>query len=142
MINNKYHLQIGDWGILRKDARNVRTQVFIKEQKIPEIMEWDDDDISSVHVVVYDNDLPIGTARLLSNGNLGRMAVISLYRCLGVATMMLMALLKVAKERGDKEICISAQCAVKQFYMQHGFVVVGDEYLEVDIPHIAMRLSL
>ncbi len=142
MIENRYHLQIGDWKILQKDARNVRAQVFIQEQKIPEIMEWDDDDACSVHVVVYDNEHPIGTARLLPNGNLGRMAVISSYRRLGVATLMLTKLLGVAKERGDKEICISAQCAVKQFYIQHGFVQVGEEYLEVDIPHIAMRLIL
>jgi ElaA protein len=40
---------------------------------------------------------------------------------------------------GDQdEIKISAQQHLTQFYQKHGFVSVGDSYLEDGIPHIAM----
>jgi ElaA protein len=34
---------------------------------------------------------------------------------------------------------ISAQSHLQGFYTQHGFVTQGDEYLEDDIPHVAME---
>jgi ElaA protein len=39
------------------------------------------------------------------------------------------------------KITISAQLYLQQFYESHGFVVVGETYLEDDIPHIQMKRS-
>ena len=36
-------------------------------------------------------------------------------------------------------VYLSAQAHLQGFYARHGFVVVGEEYLEDDIPHIGMR---
>ena len=33
---------------------------------------------------------------------------------------------------------ISAQSYLKKFYLSHGFIAKGDEYLEDNIPHTAM----
>ena len=38
-----------------------------------------------------------------------------------------------------KEITLSAQIYLIKFYNSHGFISVGKEYLEDDIPHIEMQ---
>ncbi|SFQ08342.1 hypothetical protein SAMN05216419_10587 [Nitrosomonas cryotolerans] len=61
--------------------RPVREAVFIKEQQIPAELEWDAFDISSLHALALAADgRPIGTARLLSDGHIGRMAVLQEWR--------------------------------------------------------------
>jgi ElaA protein len=39
----------------------------------------------------------------------------------------------------ETNITISAQLYLQKFYEGHGFVTVGESYLEDDIPHIEMR---
>ena len=39
----------------------------------------------------------------------------------------------------ETKITISAQLYLQKFYESHGFVVVGESYLEDDIPHIEMK---
>ena len=41
----------------------------------------------------------------------------------------------------EVEIKISAQKYLEKFYMQHGFIKQGEEYLEDGIPHICMVRS-
>ncbi|MNF09283.1 putative acyltransferase [compost metagenome] len=36
-------------------------------------------------------------------------------------------------------VYLSAQAHLQDYYGRYGFVVVGEEYLEDDIPHIGMR---
>ena len=44
----------------------------------------------------------------------------------------------IEKEYGTKTIKLSGQTHLKNFYESHGFVQVGEGYLEDGIPHIAM----
>ena len=39
----------------------------------------------------------------------------------------------------ETKITISAQLYLQKFYESHGFLVVGESYLEDDIPHIEMK---
>ena len=48
--------------------------------------------------------------------------------------------LKHLKNKKENIIKISAQSYLKKFYLSHGFIPKGDEYLEDNIPHIAMFL--
>src|SRR4051812_21748484 len=53
--------------------KHVRRVVFIDEQKVPEALEWDDDDPLSLHALGIDADQrPIATGRLLPDGHIGR----------------------------------------------------------------------
>ncbi|MEX0747985.1 MAG: GNAT family N-acetyltransferase, partial [Rhodothermales bacterium] len=45
------------------DARLVRTQVFIVEQKCPPKLEWDEHEATSRHIVGYKEGRPIAAAR-------------------------------------------------------------------------------
>ena len=57
--------------------RAIRTEVFIHEQQVPESLEWDEFDAISMHVLARNfYGQPVGTARLLPNGHIGRMAVL------------------------------------------------------------------
>jgi predicted GNAT family N-acyltransferase len=47
-----------------------------------------------------------------------------------------------AKERGDREVALSAQVRAVPFYLANGFVTEGDEYLEAGIRHQAMKRRL
>jgi predicted GNAT family N-acyltransferase len=121
----------------------VRRAVFIDEQGVLEALEWDEHDAVSLHwLATLDDGTPIGCARLLPDGHIGRMAVLPAWRGRGVGHALLAVVLGAAKKRGHTTIRLSAQTHAAEFYAQAGFVVVGDEYEEAGIPHLAMQMSL
>ena len=46
--------------------------------------------------------------------------------------------LEAAKERGDTQIVLHAQCSAEGFYLKNGFVARGDVFEEAGIRHIDM----
>lgn len=115
--------------------------MFIDEQGIDPAQEWDEHDAESVFAIAIDEQNQIvGTARLLSAGKIGRMAVLPAYRHLGVGTALLVHLLDIARARGDRLIAISAQQSVMTFYEKQGFKPVGPPHVEVGIPHQNMQI--
>lgn len=133
-------LIIGDWSTCRRDAEEIRYEVFVIEQKVPVELEWDEMDAQSVHAVVYDeNNKAIATGRLLPDGHIGRMAVRETARGKGVGGRILEALMAVAQKRGDRAVILNAQMHAEPFYRRFGFVREGDEFKDAGIPHIVMR---
>lgn len=131
-------IRIGDWVALGDDAARVRQAVFVIEQGIPAALEWDGQDGVSIHAVAYRDGRAVGTARLLPDAHIGRMAVLAEARRDGVGGRILQRLLQIAAGRGDRAVELSAQSYVCPFYARHGFEPVGDEYLEVGIAHRRM----
>src|SRR5438046_7792014 len=81
-------------------ARPIREQVFVEEQKVPRELELDDWDERCEHAVACDfRGAGIGTARLLPDGRIGRMAVLGEWRRRGVGTALLEALLERVRKR-------------------------------------------
>ncbi|HEX2531625.1 MAG TPA: GNAT family N-acetyltransferase [Burkholderiaceae bacterium] len=133
---------IGVWSILKEDARAVRHEVFVIEQNIPVDLEWDGHDPVCLHAVAYDEKgQPLGTGRLLPDGHIGRMAVKKPVRGTGIGGALLMALVQEAELRGDRAVMLNAQAQAAAFYVRHGFVRDGEEFMEAGIPHIAMRYA-
>ncbi|MBI1283570.1 MAG: GNAT family N-acetyltransferase [Thiobacillus sp.] len=121
----------------------VRRAVFIDEQGVPEALEWDEHDALALHFLATTLDgSPIGCARLLPDGHVGRMAVLPAWRGHGVGRSLLAAVLNAARARGHAELRLSAQTHAADFYLQAGFVAHGAEYEEAGIPHVAMRKRL
>jgi len=135
-------LSLGPWEALGALAAPVRTAVFVHEQGIPAELEWDDADALSLHCVARLDDQVVGTGRLLPDGHIGRMAVLPAYRGRGLGGVILERLIAAARERGHEAVELSAQVAVLDFYRRHGFMVLGEVYLEVGIPHQRMRRVL
>lgn len=130
-------VRITDWQHARDDARAIRTEVFIREQNVPEEMEWDDDDLTAVHFVIYDEGVPAGCARLLPDGHFGRMAVRREWRRSGAGSRLLQALIIYAFDKaGMKVLRASAQTKALLFYHRNGFTADGDFYPDADMPHV------
>lgn len=117
----------------------VRRAVFIDEQGVPEALEWDEHDAVSTHwLAVLADGTPVGCARLLPDGHIGRMAVLPAWRGLGIGRMLLDAALACALAHGLRVARLSAQTHAADFYRRAGFVVAGETYEEAGIPHVAM----
>lgn len=132
-----------DWATDATGLSSVRRRVFIDEQGVPESMEWDHEDAHSVHLLVKAIDgTPIGCARLLPDGHIGRMAVLPDWRGQGVGRALLETALRVAQSLGHRSVRLSAQTHAAGFYLAAGFKVDGAEYEEAGIPHVAMSKTL
>lgn len=130
------------WEDSSAELRAVRMAVFVEEQHVPIELEWDGLDESAIHVLAVAADgHAIGTARLLPDHHIGRMAVLERWRRHGVGTALLQELLKVAAQRGDSWVELSAQTHAIGFYRRLGFAAMDDEYLEAGISHRKMRLN-
>ncbi|WP_151790308.1 GNAT family N-acetyltransferase [Acinetobacter junii] len=137
-----FRVQSGHWDKLEQDAKFIRKQVFIIEQNIPEEEEWDDQDMISDHFVVYDQDQPIATARLLQNNSVGRVAVLKAYRGHGIGSMIMLEIIQQAHQQDRKFLQLSSQVHAISFYEKLGFSIQGDAYDECGIPHIKMQLVI
>ena len=124
-------------------SRPVREQVFIVEQNVPRELEWDEWDAPSDHALACDAaGSAIGTARLLPDGRIGRMAVLRAYRRRGVGAALMAALLVRARERELSSVTLHAQTQATGFYRRFGFSERGGTFWEAGIPHVKMQLSL
>jgi predicted GNAT family N-acyltransferase len=121
----------------------IRRAVFIDEQGVPEALEWDEHDADALHLLATLADgTPIGCARLLPDGHIGRMAVLPAWRGRGAGRALLAAASRAAQSRGYTTLKLSAQIHAAGFYSAAGFIAVGEPYEEAGIPHVAMQMNL
>lgn len=131
------------WTAGRDDLQAIRRKVFIEEQQVPEELEWDAEDEVSSHVLaIAAGGMPIGTARLLRDGHIGRMAVLKEWRGRGVGSALMSLLLDLARASGHEVVRLHAQTHAAGFYAKHGFAVEGGEFMEAGIPHVVMVRTL
>ena len=135
-------VELLSWEQARAYAAPIRFKVFVEEQRVPAEIELDEHDAVCVHAVAFDGERAVGTGRLLPDGHIGRMAVLSENRNRGVGALLLTSLMEKAKEQGFPEVALSAQIHAAKFYRRHGFVEEGPEYMEAGIRHQAMRKAL
>ncbi|PHX44226.1 GNAT family acetyltransferase, partial [Pseudomonas syringae pv. syringae] len=112
--------------------------VFIAEQSVPPELEWDAEDAGAVHFLAYEGEYAVGTARLLPDGEIGRLSVLRDWRGLKVGEALLDAVIHEAEQRGLKPLKLSAQVQAVEFYQRFGFSVISDEFLEAGLPHVDM----
>ncbi len=136
-------IELGDWSAMRARAEPVRFEVFVEEQKVPAEIELDEFDAVSLHALALDaGGNVLGTGRLLPDGHIGRMAVRACARGRGVGAALLRALIDAARQRGDREVVLSAQTRAIPFYERFGFIAEGEEYDDAGIAHRLMRRRL
>ena len=131
------------WDTSEVELLEVRREVFVVEQGVPEEIEIDELDPVSIHFLARDSaGIPIGTARLLPEGRIGRMAVLATWRRSGVGRALLTAAMETARARSDGRLYLHAQVHSIPFYESLGFSVCGEEFDEADIPHREMECFL
>ena len=134
-----YTIRSANWQDDGHFLRIIRETVFVKEQQVPVELEWDEFDNDCLHLLAIDTSgRPIGTARLLSDGHIGRMAVLKEWRGKGVGSAMLSRLLAETDDRHIRQAVLNAQIVAADFYKKFGFQVAGEEFIEAGIPHVKM----
>lgn len=131
-----------DWDTHAAELMAVREQVFIHEQGVPRELEHDAYDLAALHLVAQiDQSIPVGTARLLEDGHIGRMAVIRAWRGQGIGSALLRELITIAAERGQSQPFLHAQCTAIPFYERLGFRAEGAVFMDAGIAHRLMRYT-
>lgn len=121
----------------------VREQVFIKEQGVPSTLEWDGLDQDAIHLLAINpSQQPIGTVRLLNDGHIGRMAVLSEWRNQGIGCQLLTQILDIAQQRKLNQVFLAAQVLAVNFYTRYGFIADNDVFMDAGIEHKNMHLQL
>jgi predicted GNAT family N-acyltransferase len=137
-----WRIELLTWENARALAAPIRLVVFVQEQGVPAALEMDEMDARCVHALAFDGERAIATGRLLPDGHIGRMAVLSEFRGKGVGGAVLTKLMEAAKSRGEREVVLSAQVHALPFYAAYGFTAFGEIYEEAGIPHRDMRRAL
>ncbi|MCX9156727.1 GNAT family N-acetyltransferase [Niveibacterium sp. 24ML] len=137
-----YTVRAADWGREQAMLRAVRYPVFVVEQNVPEEIEWDAMDAACLHALAVDTQgRPVGTARLLPDGHIGRVAVLPAWRGKGVGRRLMRWIIAMARSRGHLAVELNAQTSAAGFYAGMGFETCGPEFVEAGILHVPMRLA-
>ena len=127
----------------QKNAFEIRSNVFCKEQKVSKIIEFDGMDEFCNHYLAKFNEFPIGTARVREKKRgiykIERMAVLKEYRMKGAGKALIEEILdQYLTIRKTNNLILNSQIKAKDFYKKFGFVEVGKEFTEAKIKHIKM----
>ena len=122
----------------------LRQEVFAVEQNCA-YQDVDGVDPKAHHLMCWDAGTLAAYCRLIPSGvcypeaSIGRVVTRATHRGRGMAhDLMRRAISTVGDLWGVQAIQIGAQQYLTAFYQGHGFVAVGEPYLEDGIPHIHM----
>jgi len=124
---------------LNNDIIKIRTSVFVDEQGFQD--EFDEIDKTCSHIVLYDGKKPVATCRYFNDGtsfHIGRVAIIKEYRGKHLGCKIMQIAEKEIKSTNAKQIEVSAQVRVKEFYKKLGYEEVGEIYFDEFLEHIRM----
>ena len=141
-VNSKKFVLLS-WAKDIQIIKDIRIEVFINEQSIPEELEWDHDDVDAHHVGIISNEILIAYARVLNKQkiHIGRMAVRKKYRRLGMGSFLLSNIInQVDDQSHSKKIILSAQEQAIPFYEKNLFQIRGNKYIDAGIIHYDMEL--
>lgn len=130
------------------EIMKARQEVFTVEQKIL-YNDLDDVDFHAWHTCVWHEGHVVCYARTYCEEagsgvvHIGRVLTAKDFRRQHIATRVMQEAIKVAAEQFNAaEVMVHAQSYIVDFYKSLGFTVCSDEFIEADIPHYAMRLTL
>ncbi|MFD1794541.1 GNAT family N-acetyltransferase [Paracoccus aurantiacus] len=126
-------------------CRHLRRRVFIEEQGVSEAEEWDGRDPEALHVLGWQDDRPVATARMFiegDTGKIGRVCVLRSARGTGAGAAIMRYAVDALRERGIAKAKLSSQVQAIPFYERLGFTAYGPEYTDAGIPHRDMVLEL
>ena len=130
------------------EIMKARQEVFTVEQEIL-YNDLDDVDFHAWHTCVWHEGHVVCYARTYCEEagsgvvHIGRVLTAKDFRRQHIATRVMQEAIKVAAEQFNAaEVMVHAQSYIVDFYKSLGFVVCSDEFIEADIPHYAMRLTL
>ena len=122
----------------------LRSEVFVVEQNCV-YQDIDGKDEKALHLLGKIDNKVVAYSRIFKpkdyfeNASIGRVAIAEKYRAQKWGHQLMQeAISGIENNFGIQSITISAQLYLKKFYETHGFVQIGETYLEDGIPHIEM----
>ena len=122
-------------------VKAIRTCVFTNEQGADADNEFDEYDKTSLFVLLYEGDKPVGTARIAETAagiKIGRIAILKECRGKGYGADIVKAVTDRAFDMGADKVLVDAQNYAVPFYEKLGFKVIGAEITDRGLPHIPM----
>lgn len=97
---------------------------------------------AQIHIVAIDGDAVVGTVVLKpltdDRVKLRQMAIAPDRRGTGLGRRVVRSAEAAAAARGFRTVEMSARVSARAFYERLGYRAVGDEFLEVTVPHVTM----
>ncbi|PYZ93334.1 GNAT family N-acetyltransferase [Salipaludibacillus keqinensis] len=128
-----------------KDVYNIRRQVFIVEQGVPEEIEVDDQEKASIHFVAYEEERPVGAGRMRVmdlTAKAERVCVLSDDRSRGIGALIINKMEEVARENELELLKLNSQIQAEDFYKRLGYETVSDTFYDANILHVTMQKQL
>ncbi|RZJ63683.1 MAG: GNAT family N-acetyltransferase [Flavobacterium sp.] len=123
----------------------LRSNVFVVEQDCV-YPDLDGKDEKAIHLLGMFEGKVAAYCRIFEpgyyfdNASIGRVVIGAQYRDRKWGHILMQeAIAAILEAYNTTSVTISAQLYLKKFYEGHGFVQVGEEYLEDGIPHIRME---
>lgn len=141
-----YNVKIVETKQEHDDAFAIRKKVFVEEQGVPLHLECDAEDATATHFIMYDNDEPVGAARLRSIDNntakIERVCILQSQRGKKLGALIMKGMEKHAISINKKTLKLHAQSYAIPFYEKLGFTVTSPEFMDAGIPHRAMEKNI
>ncbi|GIO22521.1 GNAT family N-acetyltransferase [Oceanobacillus sp. J11TS1] len=120
----------------------IRTEVFVQEQKVPPKEELDEFDKTATHFIAYDGELPVAAGRLRFTqggyGKLERICVLKSQRGKSIGKQLMLKMEEEIKKQHFNKAKLNAQIQAVDFYQKLGYEVTSDEFIDAGIPHVTM----
>lgn len=124
-------------------AFNIRKKVFVDEQKVDPALEYNRHENEANHYLVYDDDIPCGTARWRKTElgiKLERFAVLPEFRNKGIGDVLVKKILEEVVPL-NTTVYLHSQLAACNLYARNGFQKEGEIFTEAGIEHYKMKLK-
>ncbi|BAZ45369.1 GCN5-related N-acetyltransferase [Chondrocystis sp. NIES-4102] len=126
--------------------RNIRSIVFLQEQKIAPELEFDGLDATAIHLLGYLNSQPVATARIREldskTAKIERLAVLPEARKQGMGEKLMQVAIETITQQQKSTAIVHAQAYIARLYHRLGFEIVGEEFKEAGITHVKMVKQL
>lgn len=135
-------LEVPVFSTLCNAAFALRQEVFVREQNVPPEEEHDEADLTARHLVAIGAGDVVGTLRIVvlpEHVKIGRVVVRRDWRGHGIAKLMMLRAMELARADGHERFYLTAQSDKLGFYEKLGFVAHGEEFDDGGMPHRAMK---
>jgi predicted GNAT family N-acyltransferase len=127
-------------------ALDLRLEVFVREQGVPEDMELDAHDRTAYHLLARDErHNAIATLRIVvkeDEGKIGRVAVVANQRRQGIGAIVMGMALEHCRLLHLTRVTLDSQQYVIPFYERLGFTCEGECFMDAGIPHVRMTRKM
>ena len=147
VLNNKIEIRLIVYGSEEyKRELELRDEVLRKPIGLSIFDNNLEKEAKDYHIGVFENDTIVGILILTDinkdETKMRQVAVDELFRGKYIGTKLTIFAEDLAKRLGYKRIILKARKTAVEFYEKLGYLIEGDEFLEVGIPHFSMHKTL